>query len=256
MREPVVPERPDDPKPVIDGRVGKRRALVRLVGSLEEGHQQEVLTLRLDFDEPAGFDAAHLGLTHHAQHVVLVFDETSHRLEGDLVLELAIKDRAHPLVPAVGSQVLVGVELAEQCLPMAVLRPTHLHSKRRGSPRRLFAEGLERRELEAGLFLERLADRLRAPIVDREVRGSPTLVADRVDLVRAGDPERDHGRGDAGDRPEHLVARMIHAEVDARDREECDRHRDADHRARPPTTRRDERVGRAHEGDRECGDLG
>ena len=85
-----------------------------LLGAVEELGDEQVLALGRHLDDAVGRRGRDADVLQQPQRVVLVLDQPAHRLEGRLVLEAAVEDRAAELVPAVGAHVAHGVELPEQ----------------------------------------------------------------------------------------------------------------------------------------------
>ena len=84
-----------------------------LHGALEELHHDHVLALRRDLDDAVGLGRRKAVVVHQPQRVVLVLHEAPDRVERRLVLQRPVQDRAPELVPAVGANVVLRVELRE-----------------------------------------------------------------------------------------------------------------------------------------------
>ena len=84
-----------------------------LDGVVEELHDDHVLAFRGDLDDAVRFGGRQAFVVHQPERVILVLDEPTHGPERRLVLERAVQDRASKLVPPVGSNVVLGVELGE-----------------------------------------------------------------------------------------------------------------------------------------------
>src|SRR5207342_877031 len=80
----------------------------------EELGDEQVLPLGSELDEPVGLRRRETREMHLVQRVVLLLDEAPHRVKRLLVLEAAVHQLPAELVPAVGPQVVPGVELPEE----------------------------------------------------------------------------------------------------------------------------------------------
>ena len=109
---------------VVDVGVADFHRAVEVLG----GHQ--VLPLGGDLHDAVGPGHADPDILQEAQGVVLVLGQAPHGLEGVLVLQRTVKDGPPQLVPAVGADVTLGVQLGEQVLIRAALDP---QPQRRGA---------------------------------------------------------------------------------------------------------------------------
>ena len=109
-------------------------------GAGEELGDQQVLTLGGDLDHAVGPGRADPDVLQQAQGIVLVGDQAPHRLERRLILQRAVQDGPPQLVPAVGADVALGVELGEQVIIRAAL---DLQPQRGGARRRFQADRLD-----------------------------------------------------------------------------------------------------------------
>ena len=206
---------------------------------------QHVLTLGRDLHDAVGLGRADPDVLQQAQGVVLVGDQAPHGLEGRLVLQGAVQDGPPQLVPAVGADVALGVQLGEQVLVRAALDP---QPQRRRAGRRLQADRLDLEHGQPELVAHGLPDRLAPPAGHIDVRGAAAPVRDGEHLVRGEEAER-------GDRDRHRerhaeqhVAGVIDAQVQAGETEHGDHrgHRRLGRRcgggpARPGSRRRPSR---------------
>ena len=208
---------------------------------------QHVLTLGGDLHDAVRLSRADPDVLQQAQGIVLVGDQAPHRLERRLVLQGAVQDGPPQLVPAVGADVALGIELGEQELIRAALDP---QPQRRRASRRLEADRLDLGHREPELVAHGLADRLPPPAGHIDVRGAAAPVGDGEHLVRGEETER-------GDRDRHRerhaeqhIARVIEAQVQPGESEHGD-HRG--HRRLGPgagAARHGQAVDGAHQEDR------
>ena len=214
-------------------------------GAGMEFGDQHVLALGGDLHDAVRPGRADPDVLQQAQGVVLVRDQAPHRLERRLVLQGAVQDGPPQLVPAVGADVALGVQLGEQELIRAALDP---QPQRRGAGGRLQADRLDLGHREPELVAHGLADRLPPPAGHVHVRGPAAPVGDGEHLVRGEVPERGdrdrHGERDA----EQHIAGVIEAQVQAGEAEHGDhgghrrlRSRCGDGPARPGSRRRPSR---------------
>src|SRR5271170_7369077 len=82
-------------------------------GAGMEFGDQHVLALGRDLHDAVRPGRADPDVLQQAQGIVLVLDQAPHGLEGVLVLQGAVQDGPPQLVPAVGADVALGVELGE-----------------------------------------------------------------------------------------------------------------------------------------------
>ena len=148
-----------------------------------------------------------------AQGVVLVGDQAPHRAEGILILQRAVQDAPPQLVPAVGADVALGVELGEEVL---VVGPPSTRSR----------SGVEPADdsRPTGLISvtvspswSRTAVRIASPRrpLDIHVSGLAAAVDDREHLVRGEETERrDRYRDTERDAEEHVIG-VIDGQVHA-----------------------------------------
>jgi hypothetical protein len=127
--DPRVPQRADQLQPLVDHLVVDVGA-ADFHRAVEELGDQQVLPLRGDLDDAVGLGYRDPDVLQQAQRVVLVLGQAPHGLEGMLVLQGAVEDRPPQLVPAIGADVALGVQLAEQVLLRAALGP---QPQRRGA---------------------------------------------------------------------------------------------------------------------------
>ena len=81
---------------------------------VEELGDEQVLPFGGELHEAVGPRCGQAGEVQLVQRVVLLLHQPPHRVEGLLVLQPAVQQLPAELVPAVGTQVAAGVELAEQ----------------------------------------------------------------------------------------------------------------------------------------------
>ena len=152
------------------------------------------------------------GILQQAQGIVLVGDQAAHRLERGLILQGAVKDGPPQLVPAVGADVALGVELGEQELIRAVLHP---QPQRGGARGRLQADRLDLGHGKPEPVVHRLADRLPPSAGHIHVRGLAPAVGDGEHLVGGEEPERGDRDRHGEHRAEQHIAGVIDAQVQA-----------------------------------------
>ena len=210
--ETDVPHPPDELETLLDHVVGDVD-VADLDGVVEELHHDHVLPLRRDLDDPVRLRGRETLVVHEAERVVLVLDEPADRSERRLVLERPVQDRPPELVPAVGADVVLRVQLGEQVPAVLVLGRGHGHPERRRASRALQPDRFDRDDVQAELVLHRADDRLAAASADVEVRGLPAPVRDGEDVVRREPSERRQPGGDAEDRAEAGAGRLVDREV-------------------------------------------
>ena len=154
---------------------------------------QHVLAFGRDLHDAVRPGRADPDVLQQAQGIVLVLDQAPHGLEGVLVLQGAVQDGPPQLVPAVGADVALGVELGEHELLRAAFDP---QPQRRGARGGLQPDRLDLGHREPELVTHGLADRLPPPAGHIHVRGVAAPVGDGERLVRGEVPER-------GDRDRH-----------------------------------------------------
>ena len=120
--DPGVPQLADQQQPLVDHSVVDV-GVADFGGTGEELGDHQVLTLGRDLDNAVGPGRADPDVLQQAQGIVLVGDQAPHRLEGRLILQGAVEDGPPQLVPAVGADVALGVELGEQELIRGALDP-------------------------------------------------------------------------------------------------------------------------------------
>src|SRR4029077_1984833 len=105
-----------------------------------------------ELDKAVRAGAGQPGVAHDAQRVVLLLHQPPHGIERFLVLQLAVKQLPAELVPAVGTQVAAGGELAEQLLGWRVADrdPQRGGAGRAGQPERLDLPGGQAQLLPQG----------------------------------------------------------------------------------------------------------
>ena len=163
-----------------------------------------------------------------------------------LVFQRAVEDGPPQLVPAIGADVALGVQLGEDVL---VRPPFDAQPQRRRAGRRLQADRLDLEHGQPELVVYGQPDRVAAPAADIDVSGPAPAVDDREDLVRGEVAERrDRYRDPERDAEEHVVG-VIDGQVQPGQAERRDQH---GHRrlgvaARP--ARHHQAVHRAHEED-------
>ena len=251
--EADVPHPPDHQQALLDHAVVDLR-LADLARVLEELHRDQVLALRRDLDDPERGRRREAVLAEQAQRVVLVLDEPAHRGERRLVLETAVEHRPAELVPAIGTDVVLRVELREHRSLVALLvDDPQLH--RRGTAGSLEPHQLHLEHGEAELLTHRPPDRITAAAAHVQMRGlAARAVAHGEHVVgdeRAEQRDRD---GDAEDRREHDVRRVLDPQVDPEDPHGRDGDRGRDLRAPARPAGDDEHERDPDERGRERGD--
>ena len=168
-----------------------------------------------------------------------------------LVFQRAVANRPPQLVPAIGPDVALGVELRENVL---VGPPFDAQPQRRRAGRRFQADGLDLEHGQPELVAHGPPDRVAAPAADVDVGGPAPAVHDGEHLVRGEVAERrDRDRDPEGHAEEHVVG-VIDRQVQAG---QAEGGHDHGHRGLGPgarAARHDQAVHRAHEEDRDPGD--
>ena len=130
--EAGVPQSPDDAQAIVDDRLVDGD-LADLLGVVEELSDDEVFPLGRDGDDPERLGTTHIGpVVHQFEGVVLLLHQPPHGVERLLILQAAVQQCATELVPAVGAQVGLRVELGEQ---IGVRIPLDAHPQSGSSPR-------------------------------------------------------------------------------------------------------------------------
>ena len=186
MGDPGVPQGADQLQSLVDHRVVDV-GFADFDGAGMEFGDQHVLALGRDLHDAVRPGRADPDVLQQAQGIVLVLDQAPHGLEGVLVLQGAVQDGPPQLVPAVGADVALGVELGEHELLRAAFDP---QPQRRGARGRLQPDGLDLGHREPELVTHGLADRLPPPAGHIHVRGVAAAVGDGERLVRGEVPER------------------------------------------------------------------
>ncbi len=177
-----------------------------------EPGDQHVLPLGRDLHDAVRPGRADPDVLQQAQGVVLVGDQAPHRLDRRFVFQGAVQDGPPQLVPAVGADVALGIELGEHELIRAALDP---QPQRCRASRRLEADRLDLGHREPELVADGLADRLPSPAGHIDVRGAAAPVCDGKHLVRGEEPER-RDRDRHGERHgEQHITRVIDTQVQA-----------------------------------------
>ena len=241
--DPRVPQRADQPQSLADHLVVDV-GVADFRGAVEELGDQQVLPLGGDLHDAVGPGNGDPGVLQQAQGVVLVLGQAPHGLEGVLVLQGAVQDRPPYLVPAVGADVALGVELGEQVLLRGALGP----QPQRGGP----GGGLQPDRRDAGdgepeLVAHALPDRLAARAGHVHVRGVAAPVGDREHLVRGEETERADRDRDAERHPQEQVVHVIDGQVQAGQAEHGHHDRDGRLRAGAGPPGNDQAVGDAYQ---------
>jgi hypothetical protein len=221
--KPRIPQLADDSQAVVDHAIGDL-GLAELHRPIEELGDQQILPLRSELNEPERGRAWQAGALHQRQRVVLLLHQPPHGVERLLVLQPAVQQLPAQLVPAVGPQVALGVQLAEQHPGRITLDrdPQRGGAGRPGQPERF-----DLLDDQPELVLQPASDRLAAGAADVQVRAATSPVGDREDLA-GREPAEGNQRDrdpDAG-REEH-VGGGVDAQRDAGDpdqRHQRDRH--------------------------------
>ena len=209
--DPGVPQRADHHQPLVDHLVVDV-GLADFDGTGVEFGDQHVLTLGRDLHDAVRPGRADPDVLQQAQGVVLVGDQAPHRLKGRLVLQGAVQDGPPQLVPAVGADVALGVQLGEQEFIRAAFDPQPQRGGARGG---LQPDRLDLGHREPELVADGLADRLAPPAGHIDVRGAAAPVGDGEDLVRGEVPERgDRDRHGERHGEQHITG-VIQAQVQA-----------------------------------------
>jgi hypothetical protein len=111
--QPGLPEPADDLEAVVDDALVDL-GLAQLDRAVEELGDQQVLAFGGELDHAVGLRGGEAGVAAHAQGVVLLLDQSPDGVERLFVFQAAVEEFAAELVPAVGAEVVAGVQLAEQ----------------------------------------------------------------------------------------------------------------------------------------------
>ena len=187
---------------------------------------------------------------HEPEEVVLVLHQPANGVERLLVLQPAVHQGPTELVPTVGSDVRRGVQLAEDVRVRVALE---LHAKRRRAARSFEPEEFHLDGDHTELILESLHDGVVASTGHVKVRGTPSLVRNRENLVRGEQAEGAKWNRDADDNSKQRVGQRFLCEVEARQERQEQENRDYDLADLPPPSGRYEGVQRGHRERREHG---
>ena len=224
MGEPGIPQAADGEERIIDDLVG-HVDIAHFLRVLQELGDDEVFALRRQLDEPIGLGRRQPCILELEQDVILVFDESPHRSEANLVLERAVEHGASHLVPAIRPQVGLGVQLAEDVGGRVSFA---LDTDRCRASRARQAEWLYRHHLDAKLILQGMANRLAAPSGHIQMCAPAPPVGNGEDRF-GSDQLEDHnpdGRPYQPSNPD--IGWMVDAEVHPGDTEQRDQHRGCD----------------------------
>ncbi len=243
VRDAGVPQLPDQQQPLVDDVVVDLR-LADFDGTGEELGDEQVFPLRGDLHGPVRCRGADPGVAQQAEHIVLVLGELPHGRERVLVLHGAVPDGAPQLVPAVGADVPLGVQLGEQELLWAAAGP---QPQRGRAGRRFQADRLDLGHVQPELVAHAPADRLPPAAGHIDVRGAPAPVHDREHLVRGEKPERGDRDRHREHRAEEHVAGVIDPQVHAGQGEHGHRHGRGGLGPGPGAARHRQAVDHAHQ---------
>ena len=247
---PRVPELADQQQALVD-HVVVDVGVTQLDRAGEELGDDHVLALGSDLHDSVRLGRGDPRIPQQPQGVVLVLDEPPYRLERMLVLQRAVEDHPPHLVPAIGADVALRVQLREQVPLRTALDP---QPERRRAGRRFQADGLDLEHGQPELVMHGQPDRVAAPAADVDVGGPAPPVHDGKDLVRGEVTERrDRYRHAERDAEQHVVG-VIDGQVQPGQAEHGDCHgrRCLGVGARP--ARYDQAVHRSDEEKRDPGD--
>ena len=226
--------------------------LAQLHRPVEELGDQQILPFRGELDEPERGWAGQPGQVQLVQRVVLLLDQPPHRVERLLVLQPPVQQLPAQLVPAVRTQVALGVQLAEQDRPRVALDldPQRGRAGRPGQPERL-----DLLHDQAQLILQGALDRLPASPADIQMGAAAPPVGDRVDLVGGEPAEQQQREGDPDAHPDQHVGRGIHAQRHPGQGDQDDQPGHHPLAEITPATLRHQRVQHRHQARGQKGDL-
>jgi membrane-associated phospholipid phosphatase len=217
-------------------------------------HPDDVIfgvALGRDLHDPVRLGRADPDILQEPQRVILVLGQPAHGLEGMLVFQRAVADHPVHLVPAVGADVALGVQLREQVLLRAPLDP---QPERRRAGRRFQADRLDLEHGQPELVVHRQPDRIAAPPADVDMGDPAPAVGDGEPLVGGEVAERrDRYCHPERDAEEHVVG-VIDGQVQAGQAEHGYHRGRRDLAVGTRAARYDQAVHRRHEEDRDPGD--
>ncbi len=167
-------------------------------------------------------------------------------LEAAFVLEASVAELSADLVPAVGPQVVPGVDLAEEVVRDLVV-VVDGEQDGRGAGRALEPHRAESGDAQAQLVTDRSADRVGAGAGHVEVCGAPCSVGDREGRFRHEQAQEDERHRAPEDRGEQHVGRMIDTQVHLGGAEHEDDHCGRGVAQPPPRSGGNGRGATAHE---------
>jgi hypothetical protein len=191
-------------------------------------------------------------VAHQPQGVVLLLDQPPHAVERLLILQPPVQQLPAELVPAVGAQVALGVQLAEQPPGRFTLDGD---LERGGAGRTGQPERLDLLHHEAELVGQGPPDCLAAGTGDIEVGAAAPPVDNREHLVGGEPAEGQQREGDPDAHRDQDVAGGVDPQRDAGHGDQGEQRRHQPLAGAAPAALGHQRVQHPHEDRREKGDL-
>ena len=201
---------------------------------VDEARDQQVFAFGCDLGEPVRLGGRDVAVAKVSEHVVLVLHHPADGVERAFVLERSVDHRTTELVPAVGAEMALRVQLPEEPTPVGEFDLERRRAARTGEPERFLV-----RDLEPQLFAERDIDRGAAVPTDVQVRGPSRSIGHREDCFGSEDTEAQEGDRESDDESDPIsdgVDVRVRIEPTARTAHKATRSREPVDAGRPAGT--------------------